>query len=86
MTWGGGGDQLGQSAGGDPALDLGPALGLFGAAAVELKLLGALDDRLVSAPAQGHLQGHDGELEHLVEGGAHADADGEGGADAVGGR
>ena len=69
----------------DPALNLGALLQLLGAAAVELEVELVLDHHLVAAPAQRHVQGQGGEFVELPGRGAvAAEADGEGGGDAVG--
>ena len=81
---GGGLDQLAQCVGHDPALDLGVPLRLLGTAAVKLKVKPVFDHRLVAAPGEGHLYGKACKVHHVPEAGVHADADGEGGADAVG--
>ena len=81
---GGVGHQLAQGVGHDPALDLGALLQLLGAA-VELKVELVLDNRLVAAPAQGHLHRQGRVLEQLGQGvGVLADSDGQGGLDARG--
>ena len=85
VNGGGAGDQPAQGVGHDPALDLGAPFGLLGAAAVELEVEAIFDDRLIAAPAQGHLGGQRGELQKLCKVGVHADADGHGGGQAVGG-
>ena len=75
------GHQLVQGAGHDPGLHLGALFRGLAAAAVELEVHLSPDHRLVSAPAEGHLQAETGvavQLRHSV--GILANADGEGGA------
>ena len=80
---GGVGGQLAQGVGHDPALDLGALFGLLGPAAVELEVELVLDNRLIAAPGQSHVDGQRGILEQLLEAvGILADADGHGGRDA----
>ena len=78
------GDQLPQSLGHDPALDLGALFRGLGPAAVELEVQAVLHHRLVAAPAEGHLDGLFRPLEALLIALAVlAHADGQGGGDAV---
>ena len=81
----GAGQQLGQGGGHHAALDLGPALGLFRAAAEEGKVVAVFDHHLVAAPAEGHVQRQGGVFVELPGGlPVAAEADGEGGGDPVG--
>ena len=79
------GQQLGKGGGHHPAFHLGAAFGFLGAAAEEEEFSPVPDDHLVAAPAQRHVQGQGGEFVELPGRGAvAAEADGEGGGDAVG--
>ena len=79
------GNQGAHRGGHDPGLDLAAALGLGGPAAVEGEVEPVLDDRLIAAAGQRHLQGQGGEIIVLLEAGAVlAHAEGKGGRDAVG--
>ena len=73
-----------QSAGHDPALDLGPPFLLPGTSAEEFKVKLIFDDHLVAAAAQRHINGQCGVAEHLLIGAVPANADGKGGGDSVG--
>ena len=48
-------DELGQGIGRNPGADLGAVVRFLGAAAVEGEIIPVLDDRLIPAPGQGHL-------------------------------
>ena len=76
-------DQVLQGVGHHTGLDLGAFFQFLGASAVELELLGRLDDHLIAAAAEGHFDAQHGKLVELRKGAfALADADGQGGGDA----
>ena len=69
-------NQLRQRSGHDPGLDLRPPIRRNGMAAVECEVVAVLDDGLVAAPGQGHLDTQRREAEGLgIIGPVLADAD-----------
>ena len=72
-------DQLHEGVGGDTGTHLAAVIGFGTLAAVEGEVDPILDNRLVAAPAEGHLDGQSGEVVAFLEVGAvHAQTDGHG--------
>ena len=59
-------DELGQRSGHDAGFHARVPLGLLRASAVEREVIAVLDDGLIAAPGQGHVDGQIGKLEQLV--------------------